>query len=137
MNEILLNKKISIERRVAQIDKYYAQESGLPFETDYLRQDAISMNLQRACELAIDIANHVIKTKRLGLPQDSKDSFALLQRAGLIGVEQTKALQAMVGFRNVLVHEYTRLDLRILVEVIERRMRGLLDFANEALKAAD
>ena len=137
MNEILLNKKISIERCVAQIDKYYAQKSGLPFETYYLRQDAISMNLQRACELAIDIANHIIKTKKLGLPQDSKDSFALLQRAGVIGVERMKALQAMVGFRNVLVHEYTRLDLRILVEVIEHRMRELLDFANEALKAVD
>ena len=78
MNEILLNKKISIERCVAQIDKYYALKGGLPFETDYLRQDAICMNLQRICELAIDIANHLIKTKKLGLPQDSKDCFALL-----------------------------------------------------------
>lgn len=137
MNEILLNKKISIERCVAQIDKYYAQKGGLPFETDYLRQDAIGMNLQRACELAIDIANHLIKTKKLGLPQDSKDSFALLQRAGMIGVERMKALQAMVGFRNVLVHEYARLDLHILVEVIEHQMRELLDFANEALTAVD
>ena len=137
MNEIILNKKISIERCIAQIDKYYALGSGLPFESDYLRQDAIGMNLQRACELTIDIANHVIKTKKLGLPQDSKDSFALLQRAGLIGVEQMHALQAMVGFRNILVHEYRRLDLHILVDVIERRMRELLNFANTALNAAD
>ena len=137
MNEILLNKKVSIERCIAQINAYYALKSGLPFETDYLRQDAIGMNLQRACELAIDIANHLIKIKKLGLPQDSKDSFALLQRAGLIGVEQMNALQAMVGFRNILVHEYRRLDLRVLVDVIERRMRELLNFANAALKAVD
>lgn len=137
MNEILLNKKISIERCVAQIDKYYTLKGDLPFETDYLRQDAISMNLQRICELAIDIANHLIKTKKLGLPQDSKDSFALLQRAGLIGAEQMNCLQAMVGFRNVLVHEYARVDLRILVNAIEHRMREVLDFANAALKAAD
>jgi uncharacterized protein YutE (UPF0331/DUF86 family) len=136
MNEIILNKKISIERCIAQIDKYYALEGNAPFETDYLRQDAIGMNLQRACELAIDIANHLIKTKKLGLPQDSRDSFALLQRAGLIGVGQMNALQAMVGFRNVLVHEYTRVDLRILVDVIEHRMREVLDFANAALEAA-
>jgi len=137
MNEIVLNKKISIERCIAQIDKYYALKSGLPFETDYLRQDAISMNLQRASELAIDIANHAIKTRKLGLPQDSRDSFALLQRAGLIGVDQMNALQAMVGFRNVLVHEYRRLDMRVLVDVIEHRMRGLLDFANAILEALD
>jgi uncharacterized protein YutE (UPF0331/DUF86 family) len=136
MNEILLNKKVSIERCIAQIDKYYASKSDLPFETDYLRQDAICMNLQRICELAIDIANHLVKTKRLGLPQDSRDSFALLQRAGLIDAAQSRALQAMVGFRNVLVHEYTRVDLRVLVDAIEHRMRDVLDFANTALENA-
>lgn len=136
MNEILLNKKISIERCIEQIDKYYARSSGQPFETDHLKQDAIGMNLQRACELAIDIANHLIKTRKLGLPQDSRDSFALLHRANLINTDQMKMLQAMVGFRNILVHEYQKLDMQIMVDVIEHRMRGLLDFANTALKAA-
>ncbi len=42
----------------------------------------------------------------------------------------------MVGFRNVLVHEYQRLDLNIMVAVIERDARELLDFANTALSAA-
>lgn len=137
MNEIILNKKISIERCIEQIDQYYALDNGLPFETDHLKQDAIAMNLQRACELAIDIANHLIKTKKLGLPQDSRESFTLLRRAGLISVERMNTLQAMVGFRNILVHEYKKLDLHIMVEVIEHRMRELLDFANTALKAAD
>lgn len=137
MNEIVLNKKISIERCIEQIDQYYALDNGLPFETDHLKQDAIAMNLQRSCELAIDIANHLIKTKKLGLPQDSRESFTLLQRAGLISVERMNTLQAMVGFRNILVHEYKKLDLHIMVEVIEHRMRELLDFANTALKVAD
>jgi len=137
MNETALNKKISIERCIAQIEKYYRTNTGLPFEEDYLKQDAIAMNLQRACELAIDMANHVIKSKKLGLPQDSKDSFNLLQRAGLIGAAHLKTLQAMVGFRNVLVHQYQKLDLRIMVDVIEHHLPELLDFANVLLKAAE
>jgi uncharacterized protein YutE (UPF0331/DUF86 family) len=136
MNEVILNKKVSIERCIAQIDKYYAQEGDLPFADDFLKQDAICMNLQRACELAIDIANHLIRGKKLGLPQDSKDAFALLERAGVIGDEQMNSLQAMVGFRNILVHEYAALDIEVVVDVIEHRMRELLDFANAALKAA-
>jgi uncharacterized protein YutE (UPF0331/DUF86 family) len=88
MNEIILNKKVSIERCIQQIETYYALDTGLPFSTDYLRQDAIAMNLQRACELTIDIANYLIKSKKLGLPQDSRDSFALLQQAGLMTIEQ-------------------------------------------------
>jgi len=43
MNEIILNKKVSIERCVQQIKRYYASPSDLPFETDYLKQDAIAM----------------------------------------------------------------------------------------------
>ena len=137
MNEILLNKKISIERCIQQVDTYYALDNGLPFATDYLRQDAISMNLQRACELTIDIANYLIKSRKLGLPQDSRDSFALLQQAGLITIEQMNGLQAMVGFRNTLVHQYQTLDLQIMVDVIEHHLRELLDFAQAALNAAN
>lgn len=133
MNEIILNKKISIERCIQQINTYYALDNGLPFATDYLRQDAISMNLQRACELTIDIANYLIKIKKFGLPQDSRDSFALLQQAGLITIEQMNGLQAMVGFRNTLVHQYQTLNLRIMVNVIEHHLHGLLDFAQAAL----
>lgn len=137
MNEIILNKKIGIERCIEQIQAYYALDSNLPFEKDYLKQDAIGMNLQRACELSLDIANHFIKIKKLGLPQDSRDSFALLQRAGLITNQQMKALQAMVGFRNILVHNYQKLNLDIMVDVIENHLQDLLDFVNTALEAAD
>lgn len=134
MNEIILNKKIGIERCVQQIDTYYALDTGIPFPIDYLKQDAIAMNLQRACEMTIDIANHLIKRKKLGLPQDSRDSFALLQRAGLITTSQMRSLQAMVGFRNTLVHQYQTLNLQIMVNVIEHHLRELLDFANSALE---
>ncbi|MGH8602159.1 MAG: HepT-like ribonuclease domain-containing protein [Gammaproteobacteria bacterium] len=49
--------------------------------------------MQGAYELCIDIAKHLIKTKQLGLPQDSKDSFSLLQRAGLIDEAMMVTLQ--------------------------------------------
>ncbi len=137
MNDIILNKKARIERCIQQIQAYYALDRGLPFAEDYLRQDAIGLNLQRACELSLDIANHLIKIKKLGLPQSSRDSFALLQRAGIITMPQMQALQAMVGFRNVMVHDYQNLNLDIMVDVIENHLQELLDFANIALKVVE
>ncbi len=137
MNQVVLNKKVSIERCIAQARKYYAMEAELPFEEDHLKQDAVALNVQRACELCFDIPNHLIKTRKLGLPQDSKDSFSLLQRAGLIDEAMAAALRALVGFRNILVHQYQRLDLDIMVEVVERRLDDLLAFANIALAASD
>ncbi|MGH8551306.1 MAG: type VII toxin-antitoxin system HepT family RNase toxin [Methylococcales bacterium] len=133
MNEIVLNKKISIERCIKQIRNYYAIDNGLAFEADYLKQDAIAMNLQRISESAIDIANHLIKKRKLGLPQNSAESFELLNRAGLIPIPMMQNLQGMVGFRNVLVHQYTKLDTAILKEVIEQHLHEPLDFTNLAL----
>ncbi len=95
------------------------------------------MNLQRACELAIDMANHVIKVKKLGLPQDSRESFSLLHGGGLISAGQMQTLQSMVGFRNILVHEYRKLEVDIVVKVIEGRMWELLDFADAMLKVVE
>jgi uncharacterized protein YutE (UPF0331/DUF86 family) len=61
--DIVLNKKESIERCLKQVSLYYGMPSDLPFEKDCLKQDAIAMNLQRAAEQTIDLANHIIKKK--------------------------------------------------------------------------
>ncbi|TVQ40665.1 MAG: DUF86 domain-containing protein [Wenzhouxiangella sp.] len=137
MNDVLLNKKISIERCVRQIRRYYGLDSDQPFEKDHLRQDAIAMNLQRAAELCIDMANHQVRMNKLGLPQDSRESFALLQEAGLIGEKLTGKLKAMVGFRNVLVHEYRELNLNIMIDIIENHLDDLLEFADTMLHSGD
>lgn len=137
MNDVILNKKVSIERCIQQIDRYYRMNTGLPFVDDQLRQDAVAMNLQRAAELVIDIANQLIKVRKLGLPRDSRESFSLLEQADLIDTEMMHKLQGMVGFRNILVHQYQKMDMSIMVEVIEHHSRDLLAFANKALSLAD
>ena len=134
MNNVVLNKKVSIERCIVQIRHYYAQESLVEFKKDFMKQDAISINLQRACELAIDMANYTIKSKKLGLPQSSKDSFSILFKSNILEEEISIKMQKMVGFRNVLVHEYQELDLELMVIVIENHLDDILKFANSIIK---
>lgn len=137
MNDVILSKKVSIERCLKQIDGYYRMETGIPFTQDQLRLDAVAMNLQRAAELTIDIANHLIRIRKLGLPRESRESFTLLAQARMIDEEMMRKLQGMVGFRNILVHEYQELDMQVLIEVIEHRTQDLLEFANQALRWVD
>jgi len=68
------------------------------------------------------------------LPQDSADAFVLLHHAGLISEELMRSMKGMVGFRNVLVHEYQKLDLAIMVKVIEKHLYEPLELANQALR---
>lgn len=130
MNDILLNKKESIERCIKQVRHYYTLPGTEAFEEDYLRQDAIALNLQRACEQCIDLANHTIKARKLGLPKESREAFRLLADNRIIPRDLAGRLEGMVGFRNVLVHEYQRLDISLMVDVIEHRLGDLLDFTD-------
>jgi uncharacterized protein YutE (UPF0331/DUF86 family) len=134
MNDVVLNKKESIERCVRQIRIYYALPGDKPFEKDHLKQDAIAVNLQRACEQCIDLANHVVKIKKLGLPKESRESFRLLARHDLIPADLAANLEKMIGFRNTLVHEYQKLDIQLMVEVIETHLDQLIDFTNFILR---
>ena len=134
MNDIVLNKKESIERCIKQIRAYYALPSDIPFEEDYLKQDAIAVNMQRACEQCIDLANHTIKRKKLGLPKESRESFRLLAQNDIIPRDLAANLENMVGFRNTLVHQYQNLDIQLMVDVIENHLDDLIDFTNSIVR---
>jgi uncharacterized protein YutE (UPF0331/DUF86 family) len=102
---------------------YFFGTHGTPHERpdgdlDIMKQDAIAINLQRAAEQAIDLANHAIRKCKLGLPKDSRDSFSILASSNAISEELAGKLKGMVGFCNVLVHDYRELDLNIMRDVI-------------------
>lgn len=133
MMDVVLNKKERIERCVRQIRLYYAMPSEAPFEEDYMKQDAIAANLQRIAEQAIDLANHVIKKRKLGLPKESKESFGILEAEHVITLDIACKLKGMVGFRNILVHEYQEFDVGVMKDVIERRLDDVIVFTNEVM----
>jgi uncharacterized protein YutE (UPF0331/DUF86 family) len=134
VTDVALNKKESIERCLKQVREYYARPSETEFRQDFLKQDAIAINLQRACEQCIDLANHIIKLRKLGLPKESRASFELLSTAGIIPAEMAARLKGMIGFRNTLVHEYQRLDIDLMVDVIENHLDELIVFTNLVLE---
>ena len=131
--DVALNKKESIERCIRQVCEYYAIPSEKPFEADFMKQDAISANLQRAAEQTIDLANHAIRKGKLGLPKDSRDSFDILAAAKVIPADLASKLKGMVGFRNILVHNYRELDLNIMKDVIQNRLNDLIGFTIDVL----
>ena len=129
-SDVLLQKKASIEQCIRQARKYYATPSEKPFADDFYKQDAVVMNLQRACEQCIDMANHVVRLKKLGLPSTSAESFVMLRKAGLIDAAMEKQLIGMVGFRNVITRQHQDLDYRRVEEVIKRHADDLMAFAD-------
>ncbi len=135
MDEVLLGKAAIIERCLRRVGEDYAGHEA-EFATNFTRQDAIVLNLQRACEAAIDAAMHLVRRHALGLPTESREAFTMLVRNDLLTEELGKHLQAMVGFRNIALHNYRELDIEILRRILSDRLVDLEDFARLLVERA-
>jgi uncharacterized protein YutE (UPF0331/DUF86 family) len=133
MRDVITGKAASIQKCIARA-REELDLAGAGFPEDYTRQDAAVMNMTRACEQAIDLANYIIKQKKLGVPSDSGDSFRLLAKASVIPEDLAPKLVRMTGFRNIAVHEYQQLDMDIVVSVIRNGSEDLLRFTEIAVK---
>lgn len=131
-DDVLLNKAATVERCVARAREEYAASPD--FATDFTRQDAAVLNIQRACEACLDMGQHLIRRDRLGLPQSARDVFTLLTQAGWIDATLQDTMQRMVGFRNIAVHDYQKLLLPILLSVVTVHLNDFLRFTTAILK---
>jgi uncharacterized protein YutE (UPF0331/DUF86 family) len=132
-DDVVLNKAAIVERCLARVRAVHAGDDANLFD-DPTRQDSILLNLQRACEASIDLAMHLVRKRRLGLPQESREAFGLLEGAGLLPAELARAMRAMVGFRNVAVHSYRELDLRIVRLIVRERLSDFEAFTEHVLR---
>jgi uncharacterized protein YutE (UPF0331/DUF86 family) len=133
-SDVLLNKVAIIERCLGRVKaEYQGHEEEL--ETNFTRQDSIILNLQRACEASIDAAMHLVRVKKLGVPQESREAYDMLFEAGLIEASLRDKLKAMVGFRNIAVHDYRKLNLAVVRSIVENRLGDFRAFAAAVLKA--
>ena len=131
-DDVLLNKAATIERCVARAREEYAHNPAT-FATDYTRQDAAILNIQRACEAALDMGQHLIRREKLGIPQSARDVFALLAQGGWITSPLAESLKHMVGFRNIAVHDYQAMQLPITVSIIESHLDEFLQYSQAVL----
>ena len=130
MNDVIINKSQSIQHCIERAREEYTAADN-EFNEDYTRQDAAVLNVLRACEQTIDLANHIIKIHKFGIPTDSAESFALLTKKSIITVGLSRKLIRMVGFRNIAVHEYQDLNLEVLRYVITDGYRDLIAYCKE------
>jgi uncharacterized protein YutE (UPF0331/DUF86 family) len=84
--------------------------------------------LQVSIETCINIANHIIATKRLRAPKDYRDSFKVLNEAGILPDDFTQTMREMAGLRNLLVHLYWDVDNEMIYEGIRSELRDFDTF---------
>lgn len=129
--DIVLNKIETIERCIKRIQDVY--ENNPDNLRDFTKQDSIILNIQRASEACIDLAMHAVAKKKIGIPQTSRDAFDLLNQESMLDDTITEKMKAMVGFRNIAIHDYQTIHLGIVQHIIEKHLDDFRSFTKAIL----
>jgi hypothetical protein len=134
--------KLDTPRILAKLDALegYLEElkSILPldfeeYQRNFERRRACECLLQISIETVIDVCSLLVKGMRLGLPGEEDDLFDKLHRAGVISEHMRDKLRKMKGLRNILVHEYARVDDRLVYGALWERLHDFAQFKHEIL----
>jgi uncharacterized protein YutE (UPF0331/DUF86 family) len=122
----LVAKKLAlIETCLSDLQRLARPEA---IDTDVRERRFVEHTLQMAIQAALDVASHIVSDRRLGEPRTNRELFDLLQHDGWIDDALTAALRNMAGFRNVLVHGYDDVDLRVVHDVLDTHLGDLRAF---------
>lgn len=99
------------------------------FFNDLDRQESILFNLQMAVQNCIDMAAHIVSEQELGAVGSTSELFYLLEEQGIIEYNLTMKMVQATGFRNLIVHDYGKVDLEMVFRVSHHHLDNLEEFA--------
>lgn len=121
-------------RKLADLDQYLDQVSEYrditidQYRGDWKTQRIVERTLQMAIEMCVDIVNHVIADRGLRVPATYAEAFEVLGEAGLLDAARRDAMIRMSKFRNVIVHDYARVDPAIVVRILREHLEDFAQF---------
>ena len=126
IDSVIRNKSDLITHSIARAREEYAHDPGLANNATH--HDAANYNIQRACQAALDVGQHLLHRDRLGVPQSAQNVFALLAQAGRIDASLAASLKHMVDFRQIVLHDDLQLQPAMTIAIIEKHLDDFLQF---------
>ena len=123
-SEIILSKLQSLNRCVNRISSKISDD----FISNLDSQDIVILNLQRAIQISIDIGAIILKESNIEIPINRSEIFTLLHENKKISSSLANSLKKSVGFRNLAVHEYSKLDLEKVYSLSKSELDIFLEF---------
>ena len=93
------------------------------FKASEYDQKAIQHYLQEMIQACIDIGNHIVAYEQLGNPENYREIFELLTEKGVISQQLSEKMVRMVGFRNIVIHLYEKVDLETGLQRVSKGHR--------------
>ena len=122
-DDVSLNKAAIIERCIRRMREEYEADRTL---SNVTHLDALVLNIERACQAAIDLAMHMVAKEHLGMPQSSAEAFSLLRQAGKLEGALASRLSGMTGFRNIAIHQYQDIEPDVIHWIVQEGWRDFV-----------
>ncbi len=124
----------TIENKVSSVKKYikiaerYKKYSQEEIENNVDTRGMVERYLYLAAQAAIDLAEAVIANKKFRKPTTMTEAFYILEEENIIPPELTKKLVNMVGFRNIISHDYEKIDYDIVYDILHNGLSDIAEF---------
>ena len=122
--DLVLTKAGNIKKHLRRVEKK-AKTDLKTFLEDLDRQEIIAFNLEVAVQNCIDIAAHIIGAEGLGVPGSTAEMFYLLEENDYLSSEITEKMIKAVGLRNLIAHEYGKIDLKQIYKISQNDYKDL------------
>lgn len=99
------------------------------YEGNKVLRGYVERTLQVCVQICLDISGHLIAEFGFRHPRDNRDTFVVLREESIIPEDFLPNLLNMAGFRNIVVHDYARVDNAIVYGILKRRLGDFDRFA--------
>ena len=115
--DLLLRKLADLDQYVAQVAEFQAVTAD-DYRRDWKTQRIVERTLQMAIEACLDVANHLVADRQLRVASTYAEIYDVLGEAGLLEDRLRMTMIRMARFRNILVHDYERIDPAVVIRIL-------------------
>jgi uncharacterized protein YutE (UPF0331/DUF86 family) len=125
---------VLILRKLSELDEYYSQIQEVSsitvseYTNDWKIQRVVERTLQMMIETCVDIAGHIISDMEFRIPKSYADTFAVLYENNILDDNLHQSLMKMAQFRNIVVHQYDKIDFGIVVGILQRDLKDFITY---------
>ena len=134
VEKALITTKLSKLRQYQRFLEELQADTVEEFVSDFKLSGAVERYLQVAVECVIDVGNEIISSLQLQRPERYRDIPYILSEAKIIPKTFAETIASMIGFRNLLVHDYASINLNLVYEFQRTRLPDFEKFTKYIAK---
>lgn len=129
--------RLLIEKKLRKIEEFLNELQSAPvgsfdeFQENVVMRRFVERNIELAIEQMVDICKHLVSGLDLKEPENYAECFKILSEKGIVSTEAAAKFQAMVRFRNMLIHVYDNIDNTITYGIYTKHIGDFRLFASQ------